>query len=399
LIAIGGPPAITTAPKDVGHETRKITVPHCPMDAFFGASVALCGDIALVGCPQDGFPPSKTGAAYLFHVRGRKPEVEKLSAIDARDGDRFGSSVALTGSTALIGAPNAQLAGAAYVFQLGGVQSSKTIARLTASDAIAGDQFGHSVSIDGDLALVGSPRKHSGKPESGAAYLFQQDGQGQWQEVAKLTADDVEAFKGFGWSVAISGQTAFIGAYGDNAAGPLCGAVYVFQCDASGRWISVAKLTAADATAFAGFGWSLAVDDDTAVIGAYADSAGETGLGAVYVFHRDAADSWRQVAKLSANDAVEGDRFGYSVSVSGESIAVGSPIHNHCSGAVYVFRVDPTGKWRRFGKYLASDSRALDWFGAALAMSGDALLVGANRNDDVAPNAGSAYVVELDHMP
>jgi hypothetical protein len=349
--------------------------------------------------PHDGFPPSKTGAAYLFHVQGRKPEFEKLSAIEARDGDRFGSSVALTGSTALIGAPNAQRAGAAYVIQLGRVQSSKQIARLMASDAAAGDQFGHSVSIDGDLALVGSPRKHIGNNETGAVYLFQRDSHGHWQEIAKLTADDVEAYKGFGWSVAISGQTAFVGAYGDSAAGPRCGAVYVFQCDTSGRWIRVAKLTAADPTAFARFGWSLAVDGDTAVIGACADSGVQSGLGAVYVFRRDAKDLWLQVAKLSANDAVEGDRFGYSVSVSGGSIAVGSPLHEDGSGAVYAFRVDRTGNWRRFGKYLASDSRSLDWFGAALAMSGNALLVGAHRNDDVAPNSGSAYVVEVDHMP
>ena len=203
--------------------------------------------------------------------------------------------------------------------------------KLLASAAQAGDLFGESVAISGDSAVVGAIFEDAGGGGAGAAYVFErnQGGAGNWGEVTKLTASDAQGGDFFGQSVAISGDTAVVGAYREDAGGSDAGAAYVFQRNEGGadNWGEVKKLTASDAQAGDQFGISVAVSGDTAVVGASTEDAGGDDAGVAYVFERDegGAGNWGEVKKLTASDAQALDHFGFSVAVSGDTAVVGTP--------------------------------------------------------------------------
>ena len=221
-------------------------------------------------------------------------EVKKLTASDAQAGDVFGRSAAVSGETGIIGAVEEDAggsnAGAAYVFQRneGGAGNWGEVNKLTASDAQAGDAFGISVAAGGDNAIVGASGEDTGGASAGAAYVFERDqgGADNWGEVKKLTASDAEADDRFAFSVAISGDTAVVGAHLKDTGGTDAGAAYVFQSNegGAGNWGEVKKLTASDAQADDIFGHSVAVSGDTAVVGAFAEDAEGLTAGAAYVF-------------------------------------------------------------------------------------------------------------------
>ncbi|MCZ6739421.1 MAG: PKD domain-containing protein [Actinobacteria bacterium] len=264
----------------------------------------------------------------------------KLTAADATADDRFGVSVAISGDTVVVGAvfdDDAGLSsGSAYVFVRSGTTWSEQ-AKLTASDATAFDFFGFSVAISGDTALVGAENDDDAGPQSGSAYVFTRSG-ATWTQQAKLTAADATADDQFGFSVAISGDTALVGVHFDDDAGPSSGSAYVFTRSGA-TWIQQAKLTAADAAAFDEFGVSVAISDDTAVVGAHFDGDAGFVSGSAYVFTRSGA-TWIQQAKLTASDAAGGNRFGASVVISGDTVVVGAASDDDAgdrSGSAYVF--------------------------------------------------------------
>ncbi len=286
-------------------------------------------------------------------------EVAKLSASDAADSDTFGTSVAISGDYVVIGAPNkdgsAADEGAAYVYyrNQGGDDAWGQVVKLTASDAAAGDMFGTSVAISGDYVLVGAGSKDGGGTDRGAAYVFNKNypTSDSWGEVLKLTASDPADGDQFGYSVSLSGDYAVIGAPYKDDTGADEGAVYVYDQDLGGTdaWGEVVKLTASDAAAGDEYGSSVAIDGDYAVIGApYDDDAG-TDEGASYVYYRDqgGVDNWGEVVKLTASDAEGSDSFGSSVSISGDYILVGAPYEDGTGtdqGAAYVFNRNQDGE-------------------------------------------------------
>ncbi len=160
--------------------------------------------------------------------------------------------------------------------------------KLLASDAQAGDFFGYGVAVSGDTVVAGALYKDTGGISAGTAHVFERDqgGADNWGEVKKLTASDAEEFDNFGVSVAISGDSAVVGARVEDVGGSYAGAAYAFQRNngGAGNWGEVKKLTASDAHAFDLFGVSVAVSGDTAVVGAWHEDAGGNDAGAVYVF-------------------------------------------------------------------------------------------------------------------
>jgi hypothetical protein len=405
-----------------------------------GYSVAVSGDIAIVtsrgedGGPGD--PAADAGAAYIFQRNHggaqRWGEVKKLTASDTQAGDWFGYSVAISGDTAVVGArkedggPGDPLAdaGAAYVFQRNkdGADNWGEVAKLTASDAQAYDCFGCTVAISGDTVIVGAFAKAGGSggalTMAGAAYVFQRDqgGADMWGEVAKLTASVPQDSGAFGVSVSIAGDTAIIGALFTNG-GPAdsvsqAGAAYVYQWDTggTGSWTEVKKLTASDAQTGDQFGRFVTVSGDTVVVAAPFENGGPgdpvSEAGAAYVFQRNAGgvDSWGEVKKLTASDIQGGDQFG-DVSLDGDTLAIGtgredggpgSPINR--AGAVYVFRRDLGGadNWGQMAKLMASDAQENDWFGDRVSISGTTILAAATSEDggpgDPLDMAGTAYL-------
>ena len=321
-------------------QVSKLTASDAQAGDAFGRSVAVSGDTAIVGAFAEDAGGSGTGAAYVFQRdeggTDNWGELKKLTASDAEAEDYFGYSVAVSGDTAVVSADwedaGGADAGAAYVFQRdeGGRDNWGEVKKLTASDAEAEDHFGFSVAVSGDAAVVGAILEDSLGPNGGAAYVFQRDqgGAGNWGEVKKLTASDAQTEDEFGASVAVSGDTALVATNLEDAGGFRAGAAYVFQRDqgGAGNWGEVKKLVASDAQTGADFGGSASVSGDTAVIGAFSEEIGGDRAGAAYVFQRDqgSQDNWGEVKKLTASDARDGDYFGGSVAVSGDTAVVGA---------------------------------------------------------------------------
>jgi sugar lactone lactonase YvrE len=320
----------------------------------FGYSVSVSGDTAVIG---DWIK----AAAYVF-VRsgGVWGQQQELTASDGAD---FGFSVSVSGDTAVIGD---WIKAAAYVFvRSGGVWSQQQ--KLTASDGAASDEFGWSVSVSGDTAVIGALGKTiNSNADQGAAYVFVRSG-GAWNQQQELIASDGASGDFFGWSVSVSGDTAVIGAYNKTInSNADQGAAYVFV-RSGGVWNQQQELIASDGAS--GFGFSVSVSGDTAVIGA------SQIYGAAYVFVRSGG-VWSQQQKLTASDGAGNDGFGYSVSVSGDTAVIGAVDKNSLQGAAYVF-VRSGGVWSQQQELTASDGAANDEFGRSVSVSGDTAVIAA----------------------
>ena len=406
----------------------------------FGISVAVDGDTAVIGAYQDDDATNgdNSGSAYVFtEVSGVWRQVAKLTADDGAANDEFGYSVDMDGSTIVIGARQDDARnGAAYVFTepTDGWNGEITeTVKLTASDGAADDEFGISVAVDGDTILVGAHQNDADTSNNneGAAYIFTKFGD-VWGnppalgnhrvETAKLVASDAAADDEFGISVALDGNTAVIGARQDDARN---GSAYLFT-KVSGVWSQKAKLTASDGAADDEFGISVAVDGDTVVVGAHKYDVDDNGTsipnaGAAYVFTKpetdandDDSEDWKDwgslddegkaglTAKLIASDAARGDEFGISVAVHGETVVVGAhqdddDANGDNSGSAYVFD-EPSGGWAdatETAKLTALDAAENDRYGYSVGVSGDTVVVGAYSDDSNEANTGAAYFLRI----
>jgi FG-GAP repeat/Bacterial Ig-like domain (group 1)/Right handed beta helix region len=387
-------PAVAAA----ASEQAKLTAFDGAAADLFGRSVAVSGDTAVVGAPQDD---SLRGSAYVFTRTGSTWTAQaKLTAADGAAFDNFGGSVAVSGDTAVVGAHNDKLGanfgqGSAYVFTRTG-STWTAQAKLTAADGAANDHFGNSVAVSGDTAVVGAWNDEVGPNEGqGSAYVFTRTGS-TWTEQAKLAAADGGPLDWFGWSVALSGDTAVLGATGDEVEGNAeHGSAYVFTRTGS-TWTEQARLNASDAAPFDDFGGSVAVSGDTAVVGARNDDVGANAAqGSAYVFTR-AGSTWTEEAQLTASDGAAFDSFGQAVAANGDAAMVGAYEDNvgpnEGQGSAYVFtRAGST--WTEEEKLTASDGAADDSFGESVALSGDTAVIGADGDDvGTTANQGSAYV-------
>ncbi len=302
----------------------------------------------------------------------------KITASDGVAGDRFGISVSSSGDYAVVGT----ITSSAYVFKRIGTSWAEE-AILLASDGAGG--FGTSVSISGDYTVVGASRDNDNGNYSGSAYVFKRSGT-SWTEEAKLLASDGAESDNFGWSVSISGDYVVVGAKGDEDNGDRSGSAYVFKRSGT-SWVEETKLLASDGAALDNFGSSVSISGDYAFVGATWD-------GSVYVFKRSGT-SWVEETKLLASDgAGPSKKFGNSVSISGEYAVVGAftdDDNGNRSGSAYVFKRTGTS-WAEEAKLLASDGAADDQFGYSVSTSGFYAVVGANWDNDNGLNAGSAYL-------
>jgi len=375
-------------------ELDKLTASDGAKEDFFGGSVSIDGDFAIVGAPYDDDNGLYSGSSYIFiRIGSTWVEEAKLTASDGATYDYFGRSVSISGDYAVVGAHNNNAhRGSAYVFKRDGGWSQK--AKLTASDGAAKDELGISVSISGDYVIAGAPFDDDDGVNSGSAYLFERPA-GGWvdsTETAKLTASDGTASDWFGFSVSICGDYAIVGASrGESGAG----SAYIFK-RSSGGWLQEAKLTASDGATFDDFGGSVSISGDYVVVGAYADDS----TGSAYLFERPAGgcvDS-TETAKLTASDGATWDWFGFSVSICGDYAIVGAPCKY--SGSAYLFE-RPDGSWvdsTETAKLTASDGAASDYFGYSVSIDGDTALVGAERDTNInGVGAGSAYMFGRKH--
>ncbi|MEZ5454614.1 MAG: FG-GAP repeat protein [Lysobacteraceae bacterium] len=378
-------------------QQTKLTAGDAAAGDLLGRSVALDGDTALVGAYTDDVGAiSDQGSAYVFtHSGSTWTHQAELTAGNGATGDWFGDSVALDGDTALVGAYTDDVGansdqGSAYVFTRSGNMWTQE-AKLTADDGAAGDWFGYSVVLDGDTALVGATYDDVSSSNQGSAYVFTRSGT-KWMQQAKLTAGDGATYDQFGWSVALDGDTALVGAY-DAKVGVNSdqGSAYVFT-RSDNTWAQEAKLTAGDGAAYDQFGWSVALDGETALVGAYADNVGANrDQGSAYVFTRSGT-TWTQEAKLTAGDGAAGDFFGNSVALDVDTAILGAVGDTSDQGSAYVFTRIGTA-WMQQAKLAAVDGTRYDQFGWSVALDGDTALVAAYAEKvGVNIGQGSAYV-------
>jgi hypothetical protein len=364
-----------------------------------GYSISMSGDTLVVGANQDDDAGSSSGSAYVFTRSGSTwTEQQKLTASDASAGDQFGYSVSVSGDTLVIGGhlndDIGSASGSAYVFTRSGSTWTEQ-QKLTASDIADGDQFGYSVSVNGDTLVVGAHANDDIGSDSGSAYVFTRSGS-TWTEQQKLTASDAFTGDQFGHSVSVSGDTVAVGAWQSDGAGSSSGSAYVFTRSGS-TWTQQQKLTASDADASDRFGYSISVSGNTVAVGAYANDDAGSASGSAYVFRRSGF-TWTEEQKLTASDADAGEQFGFSVSVSGNTVAVGarqSDDAGSASGSAYIFTRSGF-TWTEQQKLTASDAAAGDRFGHSVSVSEDdgVVAAGAYGDDNLGSGSGSFYVFE-----
>lgn len=363
----------------------------------FGTALSISGDTAIVGARLDQDNGTNAGAAYVFVRNGTTwTQQAKLIAsnIGAQAGE-FGTSVWVSGDTAIVGAPNtnwgAYSKGAAYVFKRNnGVWTETQI--LKPNPAVATFQFGQAVALEGDTALVGAPHFYAMSQLRGKLYVFTQSG-GVWTEQQLITPSDVNTYGYFGWSIAMTADTAVVGAPSDLSSGK--GSAYVYVRNGT-TWTAQQKLVANTGTEGRQLGCSVALSGDTVLAGAYFDNTKGSSAGAAFVFVRSGT-TWSQQAKLFAGDAAANNWFGQSVSLTGNTALIGATGSSttQIPGSAYVFARNGT-VWTEQQKLIANDGAARDWFGSAVAHSGNSMLVGAMYDDDKGNDSGSVYEFGFD---
>lgn len=369
----------------VGHDTET--------GDDIGKSVAIDGDTAIVGDPAEDENGGNAGAAYVFVRSGETwSEQQKLLADDGAGSDNFGESVDIDGDTVIVGAPRKSGVGfdegAAYVFTQSG--TSWTQQQKFTADNHDRAHFGASVTMVGDTAVVGAPLEGltSTGIERGAAYVFTRSG-ASWSQQQKITADTPSDEDSFGNAVAVDGDTALVGA-GRESSISGTGEAHVFTRSGT-SWTHQQKLLGTDIRSQDHFGWSVELDGDTALVGSRPDSESRPGAG--YVFTRSGG-TWTQQAKLLSEDRQNGDRFGVAVAIDGNVAVVGARREDENgvdAGAAYVF-TRSGGAWSQEQKLLADDGEGLDNFGSSVDLDGETLLVGAYPSHSGAEDAGGAYV-------
>ncbi len=288
---------------------------------------------------------------------------------------------------------------ASGVFALGAANPSSAQSlcepvRLTASDGGTFDSFGYSVAVSGKTALIGAIWQNDNGPFSGSAYVFHFDSPGRpgsgWMELQKLLASDGDADDRFGAALAVEGDTAVIGAFAVDGGG----AAYLFRLDAdTSTWIEKQKLLASDREVGDHFGISVEISGDVAVIGANLDDDNGANSGSAYIFRFDGSN-WVEEQKLLAGDGAAGNFFGTAVGIDGDTAVIGAD--GPTSVSAYVFRFDAqTSRWIEDQKLVASDGPGHE-FGVSVSISGDASLIGARLHDENGSNAGSAYLFRFE---
>ena len=449
----------------------------------FGSAVALSGDTLAVAAYQEDSDSdtingddsdnsaNQSGAVYVFIRDGEGTWTQQayLKAFNSDILDQFGFSVTLSGDTLVVGAPgeasiatginedesdnSASTSGAAYVFIRDGEGTWTQQAYIKASNTEALDLFGTSVSLSGDTLAVGASREDSsatgidgdesnnGTLTSGAVYVFTRDGGGIWSQEAYIKASNTGANDLFGYTLTVSGDTLAVGAYGEasNATGINqdqsnnsmfeSGAVYIFTRSGT-TWTQEAYIKASNTEADDWFSYGLALSGDTLAVSAYKEDSNATVIngdeanntytnsGAVYIFTRSGT-TWSQQAYIKPSNTGAADHFGYSVALSGDTLAVGAEWEDNAetginkpdgsgaddSGAAYVFTRSGT-TWSQEAYIKASNTDSDDKFGVSCTLSGDTLVVMAideasnatvingDESNNTASGSGAGYIFD-----
>jgi hypothetical protein len=307
-----------------------------------GGKVALNNNVAMLGVSRRDDKGTDSGAVISFERESNAWKQNQIfTAPDAKPGDAFGQSIALTENFLVIGAPRSDAlgndAGAAYIYNREN-GSFRYQTKLTARDGAAGDLFGISVAADGNTILVGADLHDEKAENAGAVYVYVLE-KNKWKQEAKLMASDGGETDIFGVRVALSGNTALVSARRDDTEelGIDAGSAYIFVRDGS-TWTQQVKLTSPDGQADDRFGRGVSLSDDTAIISAMNHDANGSNTGALYVYKKGLG-GWHYTSKFVAKSSMSDDKFGWNVGLSNGVAIVATPNHDaqgQESGAVFI---------------------------------------------------------------
>ena len=362
---------------------------------YLGTSAAISGNHAIVGAPQNDDDGENSGAAYIYQRENDSWILHtKLIAEDADAGDYFGCAVAISNEFAVVGAKydddNGSNAGAAYVYHYDDeLDVWLPHAKLFADDGAALDEFGTSLAIEGYTIVVGADQDNS---QQGAVYVFNYN-KITWQQTQKILASDGDMLDNFGCAVSIDNNSIVVGAPNDDLNQKVnAGAVYVFQ-KSGNTWVEFQKLDAYDGMSYDNFGCSVAIDDHTIIAGAFKDSVNGLDSGAVYIFDFQ-YNQWKYKQKITPKDGDEADNFGQWVSMAKNYAVIGAPKdddNRDSSGSVYIYEKDKT-TWSQAFKITSGDGAAYDYFGRSVSMETNYVIVGAPGDENA---TGAAYIYKI----
>ena len=338
----------------------------------FGYSVAIFGNTAIVGAPFDDNTLVDQGSAYIFtrSTAGVWTQTVKVLPTDPGASDYFGYSVGITNTVVATG-------------------------------------------IIGDLAIVGSVRDDNTVfTDQGSAYVFKRATAGTWAQESKfvVTGTDQAAGEDFGWSVSIYGDRALVGAPADDISSVVDrGSAYTYKRATTGIWTLEAKLVATDGALQDYFGYCVSLFNNQAMVSApYDDFSGATDRGSAYLFQLSGTSTWTQEAKIVASDGVGADYFGASVGLQGNLAVATAPNDDGPAqggattfaniGSAYLYVQTGTSTWTQQPRFTAADGQIDKFFGAAVGIYGEVALIGANGDDVGTPlkvDQGSAYIFNL----
>ncbi|MBN1879751.1 FG-GAP repeat protein [bacterium] len=369
----------------------------------FGHTVSVSNNAILVGAPYDDDSGSNAGAVYFYQYDGTSwTQQQKIIHSAVTADDEFGSSISIENDQAIIGAPadntHGDYSGAAYFYRFDGSTWNED-AVVSDPAGASFDQFGSSIAISGDYAFVGVPNDDDQGSNAGSVFVYYNGGSG-WAFHQKL--EPGAGSTSFGRSVSMDGSLAAIGADGDDQMGLNAGAVYVFRLDGT-TWTLDQTVTAGDPGIEDYFGTAVALDSPQLLIGAPKDNDLGSDSGSVYVFTRDSG-TFTQKEKLNAGDGTASALFGDALALSGRFAIVGShsrdgTVHPDEGGAYLLYYNERT--WVELSKLLPQNSGDYDYYGFAVAISDDFAVVGAPKNTDLANLQGNAYVYDnfLEFLP
>ena len=347
-----------------------------PGDLFGIASIS--GNVAIVGCSRDDDNGEDSGSAYIFDVATGN-EVWKLLPDDGAADDRFGSGVSVSGNIAIVGAiwddDNGEYSGSAYLFD---VTTGQQVTKLLPIDGVSNDSFGRRVAINGTTAIISADE---------ACYLFDVS---TGQQLAKLLPN-VGEDSAFGVSVAIGDKIAIVGASSDETNGFGNGAAYLFDTVTGQQLFKLLPPTTNGIVDH--FGWSVAISGNIAIVGAPQYDIYGISSGAAFLFD---VSTGEQINQLLPIDGAAGDVFGYSVAINSNVAIVAAPQDDddgNSSGSAYLFDV-ATGL--QIAKLTASDGAEGDSFGRRpISLDGNTAIIGAYLDDDNGEDSGSAYLFDI----
>jgi len=381
----------------------------------YGIIVALSADTAVIGIPFDDSPGFNAGSAYVYtRSHGAWTVQQKLVASDSAPGDQFGWSLALQGDTLFIGArfddDRGFNSGSVYVYTRNSDVWTEQ-QKLTANDGSVNDQYGHSIALAGNRAIIGAPlddnRFSSGSGfapdfdsrfDTGSAYVYRRN-VNAWTLEQKLIASDGAPGDQFGWSVALQGDSALIGARFDDDKAFNSGSAYLFNvnlhADAHAdkqAWRLKQKLTAAEGATNDQFGWSVALDSGTAVIGARFDDDKGVNSGSATIYTRN-AETWIKQQHLTASNGKPGNQYSWALALHNNTLIIGAPFDNvdgPLSGSSYVYTHN-AGLWQE-KQILSSSIEVLgERYGISVALQGNDILVGACLDYEIGSSSGSPH--------